>query len=89
MSVESSQVHARARAEDYPLVMDVPLVAEMLLTDANQVRKWANAGLIPCHRVPGTRKYRFLRDEILGWLQQLPGQSPEEAIEEAARTQSI
>lgn len=57
----------------YPLVMDVPMVAEMLLTDANQVRKWANAGLIPCHRVPGTRKYRFMRDEILSWLAKLPG----------------
>jgi len=59
--------------QNYPVVMDVPMVAEMLLTDANQVRKWANAGLIPCHRVPGTRKYRFMRDEILSWLANLPG----------------
>jgi excisionase family DNA binding protein len=59
--------------QSYPVVMDVPMVAEMLLTDANQVRKWANAGLIPCHRVPGTRKYRFMRDEILSWLANLPG----------------
>lgn len=56
----------------YPLVMDVPMVAELLITDANQVRKWANAGLIPCHRIPGTRKYRFMRDEILAWLANLP-----------------
>jgi hypothetical protein len=59
--------------QGYPVVMDVPMVAEMLLTDANQVRKWANAGLIPCHRVPGTRKSRFMRDEILSWLANLPG----------------
>lgn len=78
MSVGSSDLPTRARAEDYPLVMDVPLVAEMLLTDANQVRKWANGGLIPCHRVPGTRKYRFLRDEILTWLKALPSESAEE-----------
>ena len=47
-----------------------------------QVRKWANAGLIPCHRVPGTRKYRFLRDEILGWLKELPSASAEDEEEE-------
>ncbi len=82
MSVQSNDLHTRARAEDYPLVMDVPLVAEMLLTDANQVRKWANAGLIPCHRVPGTRKYRFLRDEILGWLKELPSASADDEEEE-------
>lgn len=81
MSVQSNDLPTRAKAEDYPLVMDVPLVAEMLLTDANQVRKWANAGLIPCHRVPGTRKYRFLRDEILVWLKGLPSASNEDELE--------
>ena len=84
MSVQSNDLPTRARPEDYPLVMDVPLVAEMLLTDANQVRKWANAGLIPCHRVPGTRKYRFLRDEILGWLKELPSASADEEEEEVS-----
>ena len=64
--------------QNYPVVMDVPMVAEMLLTDANQVRKWANAGLIPCHRVPGTRKYRFMRDEILRWLASLPGRGAQQ-----------
>lgn len=88
MSIPSSDLPTRARPEDYPLVMDVPLVAEMLLTDANQVRKWANAGLIPCHRVPGTRKYRFLRDEILVWLKQLPSDSAEDEEGETVTQQS-
>jgi len=44
--------------------------------------QWANAGLIPCHRVPGTRKYRFLRDEILGWLKELPSASADDEEEE-------
>lgn len=86
MSLQSNELSPRARPEDYPLVMDVPLVAEMLLTDANQVRKWANAGLIPCHRVPGTRKYRFLRDEILGWLKELPSASADDEVQDTVST---
>lgn len=67
------QVMSEQHGRDYPVVMDVPMVAEMLLTDVHQVRKWASAGIIPAHRIPGTRKYRFLRDEVLEWLSSLPG----------------
>jgi hypothetical protein len=28
---------------------------------------------IPCHRFPGGRGLRFLRDELLDWLAGLPG----------------
>jgi hypothetical protein len=28
---------------------------------------------IPCHRFPGGREMRFLRDELLAWLAALPG----------------
>jgi len=38
MSVQSNDLPTRARAEDYPLVR-TSVVAESLLTDANQVRK--------------------------------------------------
>lgn len=36
--------------------------ADLLLTGANQIRRWANAGVIPAHRVPGTRRYWFMRE---------------------------
>lgn len=74
-----------AGTKQYPVVMDVPMVAEMLLSEPNQIRRWANSGLIPCHRVPGTRRYRFMRDEVLAWLAGLPGTGvPEEERTEAS-----
>lgn len=55
-------------AGDDPDVLDVAEAAAMLLTDANQVRKWANAGVLPAHRVPGTRRYLFRRSELEAWI---------------------
>ncbi|MGH2719804.1 MAG: helix-turn-helix domain-containing protein [Actinomycetota bacterium] len=55
-----------------PEVLDEKDAAEMLLTDANQIRKWANAGIIPAHRVPGGRRYSFLREELLTWARGEP-----------------
>lgn len=45
--------------------LEAAQAAELLLTDVNQVRRWANAGVIPAHRVPGTRRYLFVREELL------------------------
>lgn len=55
-------------AEEYPSILDEAMVAQILMTDGNQIRKWANAGVLPCRRVPGTRRYLFLRDEVMNWL---------------------
>ncbi|HLI57291.1 MAG TPA: helix-turn-helix domain-containing protein [Actinomycetota bacterium] len=51
-----------------PAVLTAAQAAEMLLADPNQIRKWANAGVIPAHRVPGSRRYWFKRDELLAWI---------------------
>lgn len=90
MTMNPTEVQRRATDPNgYPVVMDVPMVAELLLTDANQVRKWANAGLIPCHRIPGTRKYRFMRDEILAWLAKLPGSGTRDRAEAESEAASV
>jgi len=36
-------------------------------------------GNLPCHRFPGGREMRFLRDELIEWLRGLPsGASPDD-----------
>lgn len=33
-----------------------------------QIQKWAREGRIPANREPGTRRWRFDRDELIAWL---------------------
>jgi excisionase family DNA binding protein len=55
--------------DDYPPVMDSADVAEMLgLPSIKTVQTLVREGRIPARRLPGTRRYRFLRDEIVEWL---------------------
>jgi hypothetical protein len=56
--------------DDYPPIMTSADVAEMFgYPNIKQVQTLARGGHIPVRRLPGTRQYRFLRDEIVGWLQ--------------------
>ena len=55
--------------DDYPLVMNTAQVAEMLnLASIKTVQALVRKGRIPAHRLPGARRYWFLRDEIVVWL---------------------
>jgi hypothetical protein len=43
--------------------------AQELLAASDQViGTWAREGVIPSHRAPGARKFKFLRHEIFEWL---------------------
>jgi excisionase family DNA binding protein len=53
---------------DVSPVMDSQQLAELLSTSDQIVRIWAREGVIPSHRAPGARKFRFLRHEIFEWL---------------------
>jgi excisionase family DNA binding protein len=56
--------------DEYPLVMNTAQVAEMLaLPSIKTVQELVRKGRIPAHRLPGARRYWFLRDEIVAWLQ--------------------
>jgi excisionase family DNA binding protein len=48
--------------------MDSADVAEMLGSNIKQIQQMARDGRIPARRLPGARKYRFLRDDIVEWL---------------------
>jgi excisionase family DNA binding protein len=61
------------RAADYPPVLTAAMAAELLQVNVEYLRRMVREERIPCHRFPGGREMRFLRDELLAWLAALPG----------------
>ena len=61
-------------AADFPPVLTTAMAAELLQVNVEYLRRMVRDARIPCHRFPGGREMRFLRDELLGWLAALPGQ---------------
>ena len=58
---------------DFPPVLTTAMAAELLQVHVEYLRRMVREGRIPCHRFPGGRGMRFLRDELLDWLAALPG----------------
>lgn len=71
-------------ADDYPPVLDAAMVADLLGMNIDTVRRLSRDGVIPAHRVPGGRTFKYLKDEILEWLRAQPAHNPKE--ERADRT---
>lgn len=73
-------------ADDYPPVLDAALVAELLGMNIDTVRRLSREGVLPAHRVPGGRTFKYLKDELLEWLRAQPANNPaEETVEEDTR----
>ena len=64
---------ARPLGADFPPVLTAAMAAELLQVNVEYLRRMVREGRIPCHRFPGGREMRFLRDELLAWLAALPG----------------
>ena len=60
-------------ADGFPPVLTTAMAAELLQVHVEYLRRMVREGRIPCHRFPGGREMRFLRDELLEWLAALPG----------------
>jgi excisionase family DNA binding protein len=58
---------------DFPPVLTTAMAAELLQVHVEYLRRMVREDRIPCHRFPGGRGMRFLRDELLEWLAALPG----------------
>jgi excisionase family DNA binding protein len=72
--------------DDYPPVLDAALVAELLGMNIDTVRRLSREGVLPAHRVPGGRTFKYLKDELLEWLRAQPANNPgEEMLEEDTR----
>ncbi len=68
MAEESPEITYERWYPDVAPVMDSRELAELLSTSDQVIRTWAREGVIPSHRPPGGRKFRFLRHEIFEWL---------------------
>jgi excisionase family DNA binding protein len=62
------------RSDDFPPVLTTALAAELLQVHVEYLRRMVREGRIPCHRFPGGREMRFLRDELIEWLRAQPGE---------------
>lgn len=58
---------------EFPPVLTAAMAAELLQVHVEYLRKLVREGKVPCHRFPGGRELRFLRDELLAWLAAQPG----------------
>lgn len=63
---------------DLPTVLDAAQVARMLNLNLDYVRKLSREGVLPAHRLPGGRTFRYFKDEVLDWLRAQPVHSDEE-----------
>lgn len=57
----------------FPPVLTAAMAADLLQIHVEYLRKLVRDGKVPCHRFPGGRELRFLRDELLEWLAAQPG----------------
>jgi transcriptional repressor of dcmA and dcmR len=49
-------------------LLDIREAAELLRVSATSLRRWTNAGLLPCLRVGGRRERRFRRADLLAFI---------------------
>jgi excisionase family DNA binding protein len=69
---------------EFPPVLTAAMAAELLRVHVEYLRRLVREGKLPCHRFPGGRELRFLRDELLEWLAAQPG--ADGAVVHAARS---
>ena len=64
---------------DLPSVLDAGQVARLLNLNIDYVRKLSRNGVLPAHRLPGGRTFRYFKDEVLDWLREQPVHHADEA----------
>jgi excisionase family DNA binding protein len=76
--------HTGAEPE-YPSILDAGQVARLLNLNIDYVRKLSREGVLPAHRLPNGRTFRYFKDEILDWLRGQPVHSRQEPAPKASR----
>lgn len=64
--------------EGYPPVLSTGQVADLLGMNIDTVRRLSRDGVLPAHRTPGGRTFRYLTDELLDWLRAQPAVHPDQ-----------
>ena len=54
--------------QQYPPILTTAQVAELLGLNVRTVMVMANDGRLPASRLPGSRKYHFILEDVLGTL---------------------
>lgn len=57
---------------DWPPILDAAQVAELLGMNVQMVRRYAREGRLPAYKLPGSRTFRFVRDEVIDFLRAHP-----------------
>ena len=73
------------RGDDYPAVLDAAQVARLLSLNIDYVRKLSREGVLPAHRLPNGRTFRYFKDEVLDWLREQPVGSASPARRDGSR----
>ena len=68
---------------EFPPVLTTAMAAELLQVHVEHLRRLVRENKIPCHRFPGGREMRFMRDELLDWLRSQPGTDQSTSTERA------
>jgi excisionase family DNA binding protein len=66
--VSERDVESRTAEDDYPPVLDAAQVARLLQLNIDYVRKLSREGVLPAHKLPGGRTFRYFKEEVLDWL---------------------
>ena len=61
-------------ASGFPEILTTAMAAELLHVHVEYLRRMVREGRIPAHRFPGGREIRFLRDELIAWVREQPGE---------------
>ncbi len=75
---------APAPASVYPEILTTAMAAEMLHVHVEYLRRMVRENRIPAHRFPGGREIRFLRDELITWVREQPGEDRSPSAAERA-----
>lgn len=65
-------------------LLDIRQAADFLKVSETSLRRWTNAGRLPCLRVGRRRERRFRRAELLAFAEQQPGVGPGVAASRSA-----
>jgi excisionase family DNA binding protein len=70
----SEPVPGDAGPTQYPEILTTAMAARMLHVHVEYLRRMVREQRIPAHRFPGGREIRFLRDELIAWVREQPGE---------------
>jgi excisionase family DNA binding protein len=66
-------------------LLDIGEAAGFLSVSETSLRRWTNAGVLPCLRVGHRRERRFRRVDLLAFMEQQPSRSPQSGAYAAGR----